>query len=211
VNAAAALWGFAEATLFFVVPDVLLTDRAATSLRAALAACLWSLAGALAGGAAMYAWGASAPERALAALDAVPGVGPAMIVKVEADVRRHGVLALFAGPLTGRPYKVYAVQAARSGTGLPLFLAVSVPARLGRFLLLTLAAGALARGPLRRSPPRRVRLGLAVFWAIFYVAYFWRVEAWAKPRTVRRIQSRIGEHRRHPPEEGGSRSFGRRR
>ena len=46
----AALWGFAESTLFFIVPDVLLTWLALSLPRRALRACYWALGGALAGG-----------------------------------------------------------------------------------------------------------------------------------------------------------------
>jgi hypothetical protein len=47
---AAAVWGLAEATLFFVVPDVLLTWLAAFRPRVACKAVVACLAGALAGG-----------------------------------------------------------------------------------------------------------------------------------------------------------------
>ena len=68
--AAAFAWGFAEATLFFVVPDVWLTLIAVRrGLRPALVACGWALAGALAGGLAMYAWGAFDTATAREALE----------------------------------------------------------------------------------------------------------------------------------------------
>ncbi|GEM_PF-3959884 len=50
VNRVALAWGFAEATLFFIVPDVWLTLVARERLRTGLIASLYSLAGALAGG-----------------------------------------------------------------------------------------------------------------------------------------------------------------
>jgi hypothetical protein len=53
VNGIAALWGLAEATLFFIVPDVWLTLITVWSPRKALIACLFALLGALAGGALM--------------------------------------------------------------------------------------------------------------------------------------------------------------
>jgi membrane protein YqaA with SNARE-associated domain len=52
--AAAALWGFAEATLFFIVPDVLLSIIAVRrGRRPAWIAMAWTIAGAIAGGALM--------------------------------------------------------------------------------------------------------------------------------------------------------------
>jgi len=41
----AALWGLAEATLFFIVPDVFLSLVALRDRRAALVACGWAIPG----------------------------------------------------------------------------------------------------------------------------------------------------------------------
>jgi hypothetical protein len=41
-----------------------------------------------------------------------------------------------------------------------------------RFLLLTLFAIGLARGPLRRLPTRTLRILHVVAWTVFYVVYF---------------------------------------
>jgi len=80
VNAIAALWGFAEATLFFIVPDVWLTVIAVWSPRKAAMACLFALLGALAGGALMYGWGYMAPGMALTTLERIPGIHPDMLL-----------------------------------------------------------------------------------------------------------------------------------
>src|SRR3546814_16266356 len=48
-HAVSLLWGFAEATVFFVVPDVWISRRALSSWRAALRGCGFALAGALVG------------------------------------------------------------------------------------------------------------------------------------------------------------------
>ncbi len=50
VKLTSLIWGFAEATFFFIVPDVLLTLIALKNWRLATRACLWSLGGALIGG-----------------------------------------------------------------------------------------------------------------------------------------------------------------
>jgi hypothetical protein len=47
VNCIAALWAFAEATLFFIVPDVWLSLAGRENLRRGLMACLNALVGAL--------------------------------------------------------------------------------------------------------------------------------------------------------------------
>lgn len=169
----AALWGFAEATLFFLVPDIWLTLLAVRhGLRPALLACLAALAGALLGGLAMYGWGAADPATARAALDYVPAVDPAMIGGVRETLSRDGIAAVFMGPLMGVPYKIYAVEAGASGIGLAAFLAVSIPARLMRFLLLALGAWAIS-SILSRYTGLRGRVALlAGGWTAFYAVYF---------------------------------------
>ncbi|HHQ43100.1 MAG TPA: hypothetical protein ENK20_12535 [Chromatiales bacterium] len=173
--AVAALWGLAEATLFFLVPDVwltLLATRAAGApapwRRLLLPACLAATAGAVAGGLLMHAWGAHDPAAALAAVERVPAVSAEMAARVRAGLEAHGLAALFLGPLTGTPYKLYAVQAGALGIGAAAFAAVSVPARLARFLVLSWAAAALAR---RLRPRWRVPAALAA-WALFYAWFF---------------------------------------
>ena len=172
ILAVAALWGFAEATVFFLVPDVLLTWIALHDRRAALRSCLAALLGALLGGALMFAWGAREPAAARAFLDRVPAISPGMLARVEAEIADRGALALFTGPLRGTPYKIYAVAAGGRGEELWSFLAISVPARLLRFLLLTLLAAWVAARPLRGWSLRRKRALHAALWGAFYSAYF---------------------------------------
>src|SRR4051812_21124803 len=67
-------WGIAEASFFFIVPDVLLTLIACRALKPALKATLAALAGALIGGVLMYALGMRSPDEATAFLDYVPAI-----------------------------------------------------------------------------------------------------------------------------------------
>lgn len=169
----AGLWGLAEATLFFLVPDIWLTALAVRrGLKPALLACLAALAGASLGGLAMYGWGAANPEAARDMLDWVPAIDPAMIAKVRTALREDGVTAMFLGPLYGVPYKIYAVEAAGAGIALATFLALSIPARLLRFMLLTVAAWSISAALPRRTAPRARTSLLIVVWAAFYAAYF---------------------------------------
>src|SRR5579864_8200172 len=135
-------WGFAEATLFFIVPDVLLTLIALFSFRlsARVLACI--LLGALAGGAIMFYLGAKDPVQARQVVLRVPFVSQAMFDKTRQSFQRDGIWALTKGPGNGIPYKVYCVQASKH-SGLLLFLLVSLLARLERFALFWLIAGAM--------------------------------------------------------------------
>ncbi len=171
VNLLAAAWGFAEATLFFIVPDVLLSFIALRRTKVALLACLLATAGALAGGALMYAWGSSDPVQAVAVLDQVPAVSTEMVERVGSDLEHQGLWALMFGPFRGTPYKIYAVQSAAVDVPLMAFLAVSVPARSVRFVLVALITGWLSTSVLKSWSLRRKRWTMAGFWILFYAAF----------------------------------------
>ena len=127
MNLAALVWGFAEATLFFVVPDVLLSWIALHQPRRAWIACGWAVAGALVGGTVMYAWGAVDVDSALAALEHVPAINRTMCDAVGEQFHQQGISAIFLGPISGTPYKIYAVQAGAGRISLALFLLVCRP------------------------------------------------------------------------------------
>jgi hypothetical protein len=173
LNVVALLWGFAEATLFFIVPDVWLSAIAVgRGRRAALRATGWAIAGAVLGGALMHVWGTWDPEGAAAALDRVPAISPAMIAGVRDELERQGIAAVVIGSVTGVPYKIYAVLAQETGLHLPLFLLISVPARAIRLVLVVLIADWINR-PLARRLTLPQRYGvLAVAWLAFYGFYF---------------------------------------
>ncbi len=147
---------------------MLLSALALRGLRVALPACAWATVGALVGGLTMYLWGAAAPEAAWSLLDRVPAIDPAMQAGVRASLAEHGLAALFLGPLTGTPYKPYAVAAGQQGVSPAAFLLVSVPARALRFVAIVALTHLLAR----RLPPRRRPIVLALCWLGFYAAYF---------------------------------------
>jgi membrane protein YqaA with SNARE-associated domain len=172
LKAAAFLWGLAEATLFFIVPDVLLSAVALRERARALRLCFWALGGAMAGGLGMYQWGRHDPIQVADALARVPAVNEAMIERVGADLDRLGSLATFLGPLTGTPYKIYAALSPEAGVSLLAFLLVSIPARLIRFVLVAWLTALVAR-TLLRDWSHRARLALLLgLWTTFYAAYF---------------------------------------
>ena len=158
--------------MFFLVPDVLLSALAILDWRLALAACILATAGALAGGTLMFLAGRRDAARAEAFLLRIPGIGPAMLERVRGEVASRGFTAVLLGPLSGTPYKLYAVEAGRRGLPFTAFLLVSIPARLTRFLAVTLLAAWLAHGAF---PQLAVAWQFGIWfgaWAAFYAWYF---------------------------------------
>jgi membrane protein YqaA with SNARE-associated domain len=173
LNVVASLWGFAEATLFFIVPDVWLSAVAVGRGRAAaIRAAAWAIAGAILGGTIMYGWGRVDPAVATAALDRLPAISPAMIAGVRDDLSRQGVAAIVMGGVTGVPYKIYAVLADGAGLTLPLFLLNSIPARAIRFVLAVVIADGINRLLARWLTLRQRYAVLGVTWLAFYGFYF---------------------------------------
>lgn len=176
VLALAFAWGLAEATFFFIVPDVLLTLIACRALKPAVRATAAALLGALAGGALMYAFGAGEPDAALAFLDHVPAISPTLITRVAAQISESGLFAVLLGPLKGIPYKIYAVEWGAQGGSFIAFLMISIPARYVRFFLAAVAARAMARliEPLTHHRAAIELAILSIIWTTFYSFYFSR-------------------------------------
>lgn len=181
----AFLWGVAEASLFFVVPDVPVSLIAlACGWQAGLRAALAAAGGAMVGGTALALFASHAPETALAVVDAVPAIPAAMIARMQAMMAGTDSAAGLAGvlilaSLSGIPYKIAAAGA--PGLGIPVWeLALLTPlVRLPRFVALA-AAGAVLHRLTPALPgwlqPVRVRLLLAALgWSAFYGAYWSKV------------------------------------
>lgn len=172
--AAAAAWGLAEATVFFVVPDVLLTWLAGFRPRVVWRAVAACLAGALAGGALMYLYATRSPGAMRALLEFVPAIGGSLVADTGSALRADYARTLLRAGFTGVPYKILAVESGAQAQGLATFLAWSVPARLSRWVLMVLAARGIAilvRRHVRRPDPVLWVLWAAV-WGIVYVVYF---------------------------------------
>ena len=173
LNAVASLWSLAEATLFFIVPDVWLSAIAVgRGLPAALRAAGWAIVGAVLGGALMHVWGALDAAGARAVLDRLPAISPAMIAGVRDDLAQQGVAAVVIGGVTGVPYKIYAVLADGAGLSLTLFLLISIPARALRFVLAVLVTDGLNRLLMRWLTRRQRYAVLGLAWLGFYGFYF---------------------------------------
>jgi membrane protein YqaA with SNARE-associated domain len=173
---AAFLWGFAEATLFFVVPDVLLSFVALFDLRTTWRHIILATAGALVGGAFLFHLSTAQPSRAHAAVARVPFIKEGMFTKVGEGLRNQGLFSVFLGSISGIPYKLYAVEAPGYFKAKD-FLLATPPARAARFVLVWLAFG-LATRLLRNKRgwnDRQLICLYAAVWIASYTFYWGRI------------------------------------
>jgi hypothetical protein len=169
----AFVWGIAEATLFFLVPDVLLSLLGVRlGARVAAAGAAAAALGASAGGAAMYLWSAHDPTAARVAVLAVPAVSEALWAAAERAMAQDWFTATLLGPLTATPFKVYASLAPHAGVGLAAFVLASLAARLPRFLLTALGAAWIRARLERRVGTRALAWTMSGAWVLFYAAFF---------------------------------------
>lgn len=170
----AFLWGFAEATVFFVVPDVFITRLALRdSLPRALLACVYALGGALLGGAVLW-FAATQSDMATPLLRLfahLPGINRDLVAATGQALYDHGPKALLAGGLLGQPYKLFAVHAGVQEIPLGGFILFSAVARFARFALTATLAWLVGLG-LKRWPKSRVLQLHALVWLCFYTIYF---------------------------------------
>jgi membrane protein YqaA with SNARE-associated domain len=168
---ASLAWGFAEATFFFFVPDILLSLIALYRPRVAYVGCVCATLGAILGGLLMYYAGVFHYDGAVAFLDLIPAINHDLILSVRQALSDTGLLALLLGPTQGVPYKIYAVEAGSLGMSLLAFVLVSIPARFVRFAFVTGAAHVFGR--LMGRFPRRYAVAVVTgCWILVYVVYF---------------------------------------
>lgn len=166
------MWGLGEATIFFIVPDVWLTIAAKDNLQTGIKAALYALAGALLGGTVIYFLGRCCIDQMYQIFSYIPGINLQMIDRVAGQLHEYGLVAIVTGPVKGIPYKIYALQSANAQIGLLAFLAVSVPARLIRFLISIFSAHYTLKAINKLWPAINKITILLIFWTAFYIFYF---------------------------------------
>ena len=173
---AAFIWGIAEGSFFFIVPDLIISLAALYSPGKALRHISAVVAGSLVAGTCLFLWSTASHEAALDAVRHVPFIRPEMFTRVSSDIASFGAIALCKGPLSGIPYKIYAVLSPGS-MPLSLFLLISIPARLER-LLVSWIVFSMAGVLLKRFILRYPALGLSlhgIYWIIIYALYWSRI------------------------------------
>ena len=162
----AMAWGFAEGTLFFIVPDVLFTLTTVLRPRRGLLQLAAAVLGATLAGGLMYAWSARDPVQARSVVARVPHVGERMIAATERrwqergvqNLLRPAVRALATAGVTPNQVTVTAlVLSAATGALIAFFPTERWPLiLLGPWLLVRMALnaidGMLAREHGQKSP-----------------------------------------------------------
>ena len=166
-------WGFAEATVFFVVADVAVSWVAVRrGLKPALAAALAASAGAVLGIALIYFWAAREPAAALALVVAGPFVTAELIERMRDHLAEQGVAAVLIAGITGVPIKIAAAIAPGVGIAPAPFLLFGAAQRLERFVAVALLTALIARLLRGRLSERSLTAVWAGFWVLFYALYW---------------------------------------
>jgi membrane protein YqaA with SNARE-associated domain len=176
---ALALWSLAEATIFFIVPDVLLTGLIAADRPDARRLIVFGtlrvlvcVFGAVLGGWLLYEMAAADPQATRALVLGVPFITEPLMHRAESMYPSGGLSAMVIGSVTGVPYKLFAVLAGEHNVALTTFLLASVPARAARFVIAA-AVAILLRMTLARRWPLRWRIGLvAAVWIVVYALHW---------------------------------------
>ena len=141
-------------------------------LRSGLIACFYSLIGALIGGLVLFFWSSTDQVTARHLLEGIPGINSGMINDVNQEIIDQGLVAILFGPLSGTPYKIYAVQAAGLGANIWMFMFISIFARLIRFILVTTVCHYVLK-LINVMVDKKYNLKILIIgWIIFYVFYF---------------------------------------
>lgn len=170
------VWGFAEGTAFFIVPDVYLGLVALFHWKRGLWAMVAAIVGAMVGGSVMYSLAMRDVSTINLFLERIPLINAEMISDIANKMQMDGLMTMVNGPLRGIPYKIYAVQA--GGQALPYlpFLIFTILARLERLLPVTLLAGALGKR-FKKFIEQHTSVVVVIYvviWGIIYFLYYLR-------------------------------------
>lgn len=170
---AAGFWGYAEATRFWLVPDILLGWVGLNRPRSIVPSVIAATIGAVLGGIRMHQHAHEEQAR----LTEIPGINEAMLLDAHERFATRGWVAVVRAPFDGIPYKVYATESAVAGKPIVELVAWTPVARAWRFLL-TAAVAALIGRIFSRSVRRDEGGWLAAtfgFWVFVYLRYFARL------------------------------------
>lgn len=168
----AIIWGFSEATFFFIVPDVYLSYAAMGGYKKALLLCIYTAIAATSGGIVVYFLSMFFPEKMFLFLDYIPAISQNTI-HTAGNFIQDGVLSgMTHGAITGVPYKIFAVYAGETRISLPLFIACSFIARSLRFFIVICISALIYNMGMKNLDIKDKKFINTLFWCCFYIGYF---------------------------------------
>ena len=169
-----AIWGFAEATLFFVVPDVMVGAVGLLRPRKVVLAALAAVGGALVGGTVLYLVARGTGPGLRDVMHGIPTITLSMLEEARRGLVEHGGVAMLQSQWI--PYKLFVTEWGLLGWDLVALLGWTIVDRSSRILVVGLGAAVL--GILMRRPigahPVLWSTAYLVAWAGFY-AWYWTV------------------------------------
>lgn len=167
-------WGFAEGTVFFLVPDIWLSYIVLQNPKQAYINIAYAVCGTILGGLLMYYVGTAYFDEALAAMHFIPAISPELTTQTGQTMQSQSFLAaLMSGMFAGVPYKVYALFAGQAGISIILFIAATTIARVARFITVTGGAHLISIPIKRAFGVRGAIIAHVTLWLIFYAFYFY--------------------------------------
>jgi membrane protein YqaA with SNARE-associated domain len=103
------VWAVAEAIVWPIIPEFLLVPMAAGNRQRFYQPLAAAIAGTALGGIALYLFAFTAPASAMAFLAWLPLIGRGSVAAVQSEFAAHGAVALLVQPLSGIPFKVWAL------------------------------------------------------------------------------------------------------
>jgi hypothetical protein len=167
------LWGLAEATFFFIVPDVYLSFVLMFNMRSGMLAVCVSIIGSLFGAAVLYLLHTFSYDFARIFL-ITPGVTHKMIAFALPFFRDNLFLNLTSVPFSGIPFKLYVYSAAHNSVPFLIIIIWAIAARIVRLslpILFFIFIRKLIKKKIRSNPQFWIFLYI-VAWSLFYVWYF---------------------------------------
>jgi len=171
----AFLWGFTEASFFFLIPDIILTYIwVFYGFKKSLKASFFALLGALLGGAVMYLLSIFYPIFIHNILLHIPLINEKMILTSQAGLVKNSFYDMILAPWKWIPYKIYAYEVWKLNLSFWQFIIFSIPARFIRFFLsLSLASliWYLFKNNIQKYKKHWILLFIFVWFCIYWLYY----------------------------------------
>lgn len=166
-------WGFAEATFFFIVPDVWLSRLVIKDKKEAFINIVFATLGAVLGGLLIYSICFYYLETVLKFFTYIPSISDEMIAATNIHIIKEGFsFALLVGMINGIPYKIFAAWAATAQISIVKFIGISLLYRSLRFFIITILSICIASVGRKWMTQKTLYMLHGICWVVFYIYYF---------------------------------------